>query len=174
MNEATSQEQISLLTEQLADKDGMTREGARKQLVEIGGHDVTRALVVKLNDLRRDVRWEACKALISIADPIAATALVHRLHDQDSDIRWLAAEGVAQLGEQGLFATLNAAIYNASNSDFCRAAHQALKEFQRHAVHATELAPVIEACENSEPAVSLPVAAFNALQQIKGTNEETL
>ncbi len=158
---------IEDLINQLADSDGISREKARKALVEIGGTDVTRALVVELNDPRRDVRWEAGKALISIGDPIAAPALVHHLSDEDSDIRWLAAEGLSNLGKAGLLATLNASIRNAGNSDFCRAAHHAFKQFKKSQKYTGVLDPAIEACETSEPGVSLPVAAYKVLQQIK-------
>ncbi len=158
---------IEQLVDKLCADDGATRMKAREQLVKMGGIDVTRALMIEMNDPRRDVRWEAAKALVAIADPIAASALAHHLSDQDGDIRWLAAEGLAELGEPGLLVVLNASMRQASGSDFCKAAHHAFKEFRKHRVHSEQLDKVIEACEASEPGVSLPVAAYEALQQIK-------
>ena len=158
---------IEELTVKLAATDGVERQKAREELVAAGGHDVTRAMVVALNDHRRDVRWEAAKALVDIADPIAASALTHHLHDEDSEVRWLAAEGVAELGEPGLLSTLSATIRHASDSEFCKAAHHALKEFKRHSTHSDKLDDVIKACEMSEPGVHLPVAAYRVLQQIR-------
>ena len=153
----------------MGDADGVVRTKAREELVAIGGHDVTRALVVALDDHRREIRWEAAKALVGIGDSIAAPALTHHLHDEDEDVRWLAAEGVAELGEAGLLSTLNAAIRHARDHDFCKAAHHAFKEFKRHGTHADKLDEVMKACEKGEPGVHVPVAAYKVLQQIQGT-----
>ncbi len=166
-NTDANQSKIAQLIEQLENEHVAVRSKARDTLVEIGGHGVIRALVYELNDPRRDVRWEAAKALSSIADPIAAPALVQLLQDEDDDTRWLAAEGLAKLGNAGLLATLNASTRNASDTQFCRAAHHAFKEFSKHSVHGKNLTSVIEACESAEPGVALPVAAYQALQQIK-------
>ena len=157
---------IKELVAKLGDSKGSERLKSREELVAIGSHDVTRALVIALNDHRRDVRWEAAKALVQIGDPIAAPALTHHLHDEDPEVRWLAAEGVAELGEAGLLSTLSASIRHARDSEFCKAAHHAFKEFKRHATHKHELEDVIKACETSEPGVHLPVAAFKLLQEI--------
>jgi HEAT repeat protein len=158
---------IEQLVHQLESEDEGERCAAREELVDVGGHDVTRALVFELNDPRRNVRFEAAKALISIADPIAAPALVQHLSDDDYDIRWLAAEGLWRFGEAGLLTTLNESIRNASNAEFSDAAHHAFKEFRKQGVRAKYLDPVIKACESSEPGVSLRLAAYKAVEQIK-------
>jgi HEAT repeat protein len=162
-----NQTKIAQLIEQLEDEHTAVRSKAREELVQLGGQEVTRALVYELNDPRRDVRWEATKALSSIADPIAAPALVHLLQDEDDDVRWLAAEGLASLGDAGLLATLSASIRNARDTQFCRAAHHAFKEFSKHTVRSKDVTAVIEACESAEPGVALPVAAYHALLRIK-------
>ena len=166
-NSSVEQTKIQGLIKQLWDSDGATREKARGELIEIGGPDVTRALIIELNDPRRDVRWEAGKALISIADPIAAPALVNHLMDEDGDIRWLAAEGLAVLGIPGLLATLNASTRHASDNDFVEAVHHAFKQFKKHGIHAKKLDPVVDACEHNEPGVGLPVEAYKLLQELK-------
>jgi HEAT repeat protein len=166
-NTSVNDSKIENLVSKFSDEDGLIREQARNELVEIGSTDVTRALVIELNDPRRDVRWEAGKSLISIGDPIAASALVHHLSDENGDIRWLAAEGLSVLGRAGLLATLNASMRNAQSSEFCHAAHHAFKKFKKIRQYAEILDPVIDACEASEPGVSLPVAAYQVLQQIK-------
>ena len=158
---------IKELTDKLGNEDGAVRLKAREELVEIGSHDVTRALVNALNDHRRSTRWEAAKALVAIGDPIAAPALTHHLHDDDAEVRWLAAEGVAELGEEGLLSTLNAAIRHAREPEFCKAAHHAFKEFKRHGTHADQLDAVIKSCEMGEPGVHVPVEAFKLLQSIR-------
>ncbi len=162
-----NESEIENLIAQLGDPDGIQRQTARERLVEIGGFVVTRALVIELNDPRRDVRWEAAKALVAIADPITAPALVRQLLDEDGDIRWLAAEGLISLGEPGLLVTLSTAVRNAGNTEFCEAAHHVFKEFRKHGSYGKLLDPVIAACEENEPGVSLPVAAFHLLEQIK-------
>ena len=166
MSEPISEAEIKELVVKLSDEDALARQSAREKLVEIGTHDVTRALIIALNDPRQQVRWESAKALVGIGDPIAASALVHHLNDTDSDVRWLAAEGVAELGEAGLLATLNAAIRNANETEFCRSVHHAFKEFKKHGTHRDKLDDVMKACEKSEPAVHLPVAALKVIEQI--------
>lgn len=167
--DSAQSETINGLILQLPDSDGVVRVKAREALVEIGGPEVTRALIVELNDHRRIVRWEAAKALIAIADPIAAPALAQHLHDDDGDLRWLAAEGLSSLGIVGLKTTLTAAIHHASDSEFVRAVHHSLKEFRKHRIQTDLLEPVIEACEGTEPGVSLPVAAYKALEQLRSS-----
>ena len=171
-NTNANQSKIDQLIEQLENEDSAVRSKAREELVEIGGHDVTRALVYEMNDPRRDVRWEAAKALSLIVDPIAAPVLAQHLQDEDDDIRWLAADALALFGNAGLLATLNASTRNASDTQFCLAAHHAFKAFSKHSVHSKDITPVIAACESAEPGVALPVAAYQALLRIKtGTTE---
>ncbi len=164
---AKSRPVIEQLISQLESENELERSAARKELIEIGGVDVTRALVLELNDPRRDVRWEAAKALVSLADPIAAPALAQHLHDRDEDIRWVAAQGLGRLGLAGLLTTLTASLHHASNVEFSHAAHHAFKELRKLDIAEADLDPVIQACESPEPGVSLPVAAYRALQQLK-------
>ena len=166
---ALSVKEINALVSKLSSSDGIVAQKAREDLITAGtagNHDVTRALIVALDDLRQPTRWEAAKGLVAIGDPIAAPALTHHLHDEDGDVRWLAAEGVAELGEPALKATLNAAIRHSHDADFCKAALHAFKEFQRHGTHADKLDEVMKACEMSEPGVHVPVAALKVLEQI--------
>ena len=166
-SQTDSAESLKQLVKQLESEDGLARGDAREKLVKLGGHEVTRALIFELNDPRRNVRWEAAKALISIADPTAAPALVQHLNDEDEDIRWLAAEGLGRLGDAGLLATLNATIRNSSDGEFCAAAHHAFKEFAKHGTHAEAMQSVLRAFASAEPGVAIPVAAFEAIREIK-------
>ena len=160
-------ENIEFLIKQLEGSDGVARQDAREKLTEIGGAEVTQALVILLNDHRRDVRWEAAKALIAIRDPSTASALTHHLSDEDSDIRWLAAEGLGELGEAGLLASLNAAIRYARDKEFCRAVRHTFLDFKKRRVHPELLDPLVEACNSSDHGAHLPVAAFKVLEQIR-------
>jgi len=150
----------------LGNQDSKVRQKAREQLVEVGDHDVTRALVGELVDPRKQVRWEVAKALIEIADPVAAPALVHALDDEDSDVRWMAGEGLIALGKSGLLAVLSGVTKQARSLDFCKAAHHVLHDLKLHGDEET-IAPVLEALASSEPAVTAPPAALHALMALK-------
>ncbi|MCA9211494.1 MAG: HEAT repeat domain-containing protein [Planctomycetales bacterium] len=160
---AQTSTELKELVDQLSDSDPVTRQRARTQLVAIGSQDVTRALLVELNDPRQRIRWESAKALDAIADPISAAGLVLHLDDPDDDVRWLAAEALAKLGESGLLATLTGAIRMSRSTHFCHAAHHAFKEFHKQHVHADVLQPVIKACDGLDPTVHLPLESYRAL-----------
>ncbi len=159
---------LAELIAHFADDDPATRQSSRDELVRRGGPDVTRALVVELNDPRPLVRWEAAKALLTLADPIAAPALLHTLEDEDPDVRWVSAEGLVALGETGLVTVLSGLTRRARSPEFCKCAHQVLHDLKKTTGHAELIAPVLVALERSEPGVTAPVAAFAALKQLKG------
>ncbi len=119
-------DQIAQWVNQLAADDPVVREKSRKQLVQLGGHDVTRALVQALIDPRMHIRWEAAKALHVIADPVTATALMHALDDDDEKVRWAAAQGLIALKQVGLLAVLSGLLKRAGSMEFCKAAHHVL------------------------------------------------
>lgn len=167
MSDAISAE-VKALIMQLSARDAARREHARAELIELGGSEVTRALMVELNDPRSNVRWEAAKCLCSISDPSAAAALAVHLDDDDPDVRWLAAEALAQLGDDGLTATLTGAIRLATSRDYCRAAHHVFHEYQRRGKRVHLMTSLMQACVGPQPALSLPVEAFRALFQLQG------
>ena len=161
MNEKTDVlSHVSQLIGKLADGDAVVREKSREQLIQLGGHDVTRAVVMALIDPRTHVRWEAAKTLQAIADPVAATALMHALDDDDKDVRWVAAEGLIALDKVGVMAVLSGLIKRAESIAYCKSAHHVLHEMK---AYAGTVAPVLEALEQSEPAVTAPPAAYEAL-----------
>ena len=155
-------ELIPQLVAQLASKDPVARETSREQLVSIGGLEVTRALVGELTDPRAHVRWEAAKALADIADPVAAPGLMHALEDDDEDVRWVAGEAMIALGVVGLKTVLSGLTRRAGSLEFCKAAHHVLHEL-RPKGYAETVEPVLKTLEMSEPGVTAPPAAFNAL-----------
>lgn len=155
------------LVDELASKDGVVREQARKALVASKGNDVVQALIGKLADPRRQVRWEATKALSDIANPVAAAALVQAMHDENTEIAWLAAEGVAGLGEPGLLAVLGGLTSASHSAGYCTAAYHAFKMFCKMGKHCDELLPVMKALEGIEPKLTAPVAAYEALQKLR-------
>jgi HEAT repeat protein len=124
------------------------------------------ALIAALHSPSDHTRWESAKALNDIRDPRAAPALVDALEDEESAVRWLAARALIGLGRSALIPLLNC-IERASDSSWMReGAHHVLHSLIRDGV-ADEAIPVLEALENLEPTVEAPVAAYQALQQLK-------
>ncbi|GAA4463436.1 HEAT repeat domain-containing protein [Novipirellula rosea] len=160
--------EISLAIKQLASDDGVVREKARNALVAAESRDVTEALIAELVDYRHQVRWEAAKALSQIGDPIAALPLVHAMDDDDHDVAWVAAEGVAEMGEVGLQAVLSGLSHSSRSGSFYKVAHHALKEIRKHGKHRDVVAKVMATLEGVEPRLSAPIAAYEALQELRG------
>lgn len=160
-------ETIADLINGLSNEDPVIRQKSREKLVDIGDHEVTRALVQELIDPRQQVRWEAAKALTAIADPIAAPALMHALDDKDVDVRWVAGEGLIALGNIGLMTVLSGLTKRAESIDFCKAAHHVLHDLRRKG-YAETVNPVLQSLEKSEPEVTAPPAAYAALVALKG------
>jgi len=77
---------VSHLVDQLADNDAVVRETSRKQLIQLGTHDVTGALVLALIDPQTHVRGHRgqtlffvfCNATSSSAMPRLSVALPSR------------------------------------------------------------------------------------------------
>lgn len=153
--------------EELASKDGVVRERARKALVSAKGHEVVHALIAELVDPRQQVRWEAAKALSDIADSVAAIPLVHAMHDDDNDVAWVAAEGVAEMGEPGLLAVLSGLTRASHSPEYCKAAHHSLKEFRKVGMRRAEIEAVMKALEGAESKLTAPVVAYEVLQKIR-------
>ena len=157
---------VDKLVAELANQDPVVRQLARESLVAHKSNEVTAALVAELTDPRDHVRWEAAKALTSLADPVSAPALVHALDDDSEDIRWLASEGLIAIGTKGWRAVLSALIKRASSVDFCQGAHHVLRACAQEG-NADVIGPVLAALAESEPGVSVPPAAYNALWDLK-------
>lgn len=166
-----SQEGIDMLIEDLQSNDPVVRQVAREQLVRVGGQNATRALVGELADPRRHVRWEAAKALAEIADPVAAPALMQMLDDVDEDVRWVAGEGLVALGKVGVITVLSGLPKRAESVDFCQGAHHVLHDLKKTCGCGETIAPVLEALEEAEPAVTAPPAALKALIALKTGDE---
>ena len=167
-----SDERLRELIAALASLDPVARERSREALVAAGTCAVTRALVIELSDPRRRVRWEAAKALAVIADPISAPALVDALDDDDDDVRWIAAEGLVAMGREGLLTVLGGLIKRAQSLAFCRGAHHVLHDLghircPQKRLNSAAIAPVLNALEQTEPAMMAPAAAMKALRLLK-------
>lgn len=153
---------LASLVASLASADPVERQTARERLVDMGGQEVTRALVGQLIHPRQHVRWEAAKALTAIADPVAAPGLMHALDDEDSDVRWVAGEGLIALGNDGLLTVLSGLTKRSVSLDYCNAAHHVLHDLRKPG-NLEIIAPVLQALESSEPEATAPPAAYSAL-----------
>jgi HEAT repeat protein len=82
---------------QLGSDNGMEREKARKELVEIG-RDSIDYLMELLSHPKHIYRWEAIKTMEEIGDPVSIPLFIQALEDDKGDVRWLAAKGLIKLG----------------------------------------------------------------------------
>ena len=161
-----SEAAVTSLVSVLASTDGMKRHAAREQLEEIGGSAVP-FLVRALESPNEHTRWEAAKALGKIADARAAKALVRTLEDEKGAIRWLAATALINLGRGALVPVLRGLEGHSDSIWFRDGAHHVLRSLVRDGA-ADEAIPVLEALENLEPRIEAPVAAYHALEGLRG------
>jgi len=122
--------------------------------------------VAELANPEAHVRWEAAKSLATIADPVAAYGLMHALDDEDKDVCWTAAEGLIALGRTGLVTVLSGLTRRARSIRFFHAAHHVLRHL-RSSVNARFIDPVLSSLQTTEPEVTAPPAALEALLGIK-------
>ena len=97
---------LETLTTMLSDRDGLVRQKARLQLVEMGTPAGPALAQVLRGAPSKNARWGAAKALVEIRDPRAVPALLDALEDRDSDVAWLAAVALNKLGKAAWKAVL--------------------------------------------------------------------
>jgi HEAT repeat protein len=146
----------------LANKDGAERIKAREALIEIGPSAVTE-LLKALGAPQQHVRWEAAKTLTAIADPSAADKLLEALGDEDSDVRWVVGEALIALRHAGLRPLLAGLTKSQDSEGLYKAAHHVLQVLANNADLAPIVRPVLDALDQSEPELAVPVAAERAL-----------
>ncbi|HMP42215.1 MAG TPA: HEAT repeat domain-containing protein [Roseiflexaceae bacterium] len=162
---------IAALIEALAAADVVVRERARNELLDLGAVAVP-ALIAALGEHDGTVRWEAAKALGQIGTPEAAPALVLALSDQRFDVRWLAAEGLIGLGDASIRPLLQA--LRAATLDDAWLREGALRVLRAQGGNAPghPLAAVVAALSGPEPSVSVPLAAYRALEATAAASGE--
>jgi HEAT repeat protein len=164
--EKVEQKKIESLVANLNDKDGLRRQEARLELVEIGEAAVA-ALIAALHDPSEHVRWEAAKALSEIGDPQAVPALIMALEDPSFGVRWLAAEGLIAVRERGLAPLLEALIHHSDSTWLRQGVHHVLRTMAtEYNLHGT-LALVLKALDDYEPELEAPAAAAHALKTLR-------
>lgn len=126
----TQDKSIDLLFQKLADKNGLVRQHAREDLIEIGEPAVP-TLIKGLSHKNKQVQWESAKALIDIRSPQAAPALVQSLMDDHPSIRWLSAEALIALGKNCIKPLLKELLDNYDSSWLRQGAHHVLHALER-------------------------------------------
>jgi HEAT repeat protein len=154
---------IEQLAADLGSKNAPERMAARKGLVRMGTAAVP-ALLAALADPRQHVRWESAKALTEIADPSAAEGLVAAMGDKDSDVRWVVGVALIALGRDAVKPLLTTLTKSDLPDGVPQVAHHVLHDLGQRDDLASLLQPVIRAFEESEPNISVPLAAAEALQ----------
>lgn len=172
------------LLEQLGDRDGVTRERARRSLVNLGGPAVE-PLLQALKHRKSRVRFEAAMCLRDIADRRATDGLVNALADRTFEVRWVAAEALISVGRPVVPVVLHALMEHADSTwlrDGCRHVlshyagldlraayhmehHPAWVDFDLRDV----LTPVVKALEQPGAASRAPVVAVRALEFFPST-----
>jgi HEAT repeat protein len=156
---------IKPLLGRLGDKDGLRRQDAREQLVDMGRQALP-YLIKALQSANERVRWEGAKALGELRDPLGAPALVQALEDEEAAIRWLAATGLISIGQNSLRPLLEALVRHSDSTWMREGAHRVLYTLVREG-GADDAAPVLEALEDIEPSVEVPIAAYNVLRKME-------
>jgi len=156
---------IDTLTRDLASDDWVVRVKAREELVSSGGKAVE-PLTQALSSSKQWVRWEAAKALCEIGSPAATSALIESLEDRMFDVRWLSAQGLITIGNKTIVPILNALIEKPGSIWLREGAHHVFHDLGRGKLRAA-LQPVMEALEDIDASVQVPLAAKAALDSIK-------
>jgi hypothetical protein len=86
------------LVQQLGDRDGVTRERARRSLVSLGSQGVE-PLLVALRNKKSRVRFAAAMCLRDNADRRAPDGLVEAVGDVTVEVRWVAAEALINIAD---------------------------------------------------------------------------
>lgn len=157
---------IPALLQQLGSPHGLERQAARVALVEVGAPAVP-GLIEALGSSNEKVRWEAAKALTEIPDARATDALVKALEDRVYGIRWLAANALIGIGPSVLEPLLRALIDRPDSPWLRDGAKHVFHSLSAHDEHfKTQTAPVVEALQSIEPAMSVPWAARDLLRRM--------
>lgn len=155
---------LQTLIAALSSKDDGARVRARHSLVAMGKAAVP-SLAEALKNTDDLVRWEAAKTLGEIGVPEAAPFLVKALEDEAFDVRWLAAVGLIRMNIRGLKPLLHALMEHGDSVFIREGAHHVIHGLTKGELR-RYLAPVLAALENVDPGMSVPRAAFHALEML--------
>ena len=157
---------VTLLVDDLTCNDVYKCRRARRALVGMGDSAVPH-LMDALKHRKGWVRWEAAKALSQMPGPVATDALVIALGDNNFDVRWLAAEGLIDRGREGLAPLMKALIEGSDSVVLRDGAHHVLFDLSHGSLREMVL-PVLQALEDVEPSVEVPLKARALLRKLGG------
>lgn len=160
---------VDTLITRLHDADGLVRQQARIELVEIG-QPAVEDLIKALADPNEQVQWEAAKALSQIGDAKSVQTLITMLEYPRPGIRWIAAEGLVACGQAAIEPLLRTLLTRSDSVWLREGAHHVFYDLVRTQAADSSLRkllmPVVEALRGSEPALTTPFAARQALDQL--------
>ena len=156
--------EIERLVSSLGDQDYLAHPEIRGALIS-RGKEAVGPLIAAVSSPNGHLRWEAAKILGMMRNPQAAPALVQAMDDDRFGVRWLAAEGLISLGRNGLIPLLNALIQRSDSAWLREGAHHVLRTLAGRGLYA-QLAPVLAALEDIQPAVQVPPAARASLDAL--------
>jgi HEAT repeat protein len=170
---------IDGLIQQLGDRDGVTRERARRSLAVLGP-SALEPLLQALKHKKSRVRFESAMCLRDIGDRRAIDGLVEALGDRTFEVRWVAAEGLINIGRPVISVVLHALMAHADSTwlrDGCRHVLSHFAGLDLRAAYHVEhhpawvdfdlrdvLSPVTQALEQPGAASRAPVVAVRALE----------
>lgn len=158
---------LTSLMDMLANKDGATRQKARKSLVALGKPAVFSLIRALQNSKVDHVRWEAVKTLDAIGDIRAIPQYVNALEDTDSDVAWLAAEALRKFKKVAWPPLFRALIERGTDSVVLRqGAHHILKN-QKVDGFNDLLGTLTKALESNSVDEAIPMAASDMLKRMK-------
>lgn len=163
-NPAEDQRAIARLMDQLRDHNGLKRQAARLELVELGPVAVP-ALTDALLDPSEQLRWEAAKALTELPDARAAENLAELLRDVDS-VRWLAGTALIRIGEPAFVPVVRAVLAHPDNPRVRDGARRVLNELKRQNPDHPHIQTMLDALHGPAQAETLPWVARGILKKM--------
>lgn len=160
---STEAEPIGGLLRKIDGSDGVERERAREEIVELGNAAIE-PLVRAAQGGSWTMRLEATRALATLRDPGTAEVLARQLEDS-LEIAWAASEGLKSMGMAGAKAVLRQVVAHADLHAVRVAGLHALRSLDDAAVQRI-VAPVVTALSDTAPVEQAPVAAHEALQEL--------
>ncbi len=164
MNDPTepgASKEVDDLIAELASKDHLVRNNARRELARMG-----REIVPQLKELLRSpqehVRWEGTKILGAIGGEQAMEVLATALPDPSHDVRWTAVEGLIEGREAAYQPVLHQLVVHSSNIGVREAGAHILSHAVREE-HSAFLRPVLRALRGRAPVFEVSLAAYQAL-----------
>ncbi len=160
--------EIASFMQLLLDRDGATRETARKSLVAVGKpavHYLSQALQESGSD---QFRWEAAKTLGQIGDSGGIPVLVSALEDRNHDVAWYAAEALKKFRKIAWLPLLHALVNKGSESVRLRQGVQHVLRGQNEAGFGDLLQSLMNALQSGSVHESSAAAANGILKRMKG------